>query len=223
MSEAIIETKGLSKVYRMGEVEVRALDGVSLAIRGGEFVSIMGPSGSGKTTLLNMIGCLDRPTSGTIEIAGSDVTQLTERELDEVRLRRIGFVFQRVNLVPILSAVENVELPMEIAGMPAGERRERAVSLLGSVGLAGRLRHRPAQMSAGEQQRVGIARAMANRPDILLADEPTGNLDSKISADIVELLVRLHEESGLTVVLVTHDREVAEKAQRVITIRDGRV
>ncbi|MFH1539647.1 MAG: ABC transporter ATP-binding protein [bacterium] len=222
MSEVMIETKEVRKAYRMGDVEVRALDGVSLSVRRGEFVSIMGPSGSGKSTLLNLIGCLDRPTSGAIEISGKDVTTLTERELDSVRLRRIGFIFQRANLVPILSAVENVELPMEIAGVPGRARRERAIALLESVGLAGRLHHRPAQMSAGEQQRVGIARAIANRPDVLLADEPTGNLDSKISSDIVGLLERLHRESNLTIVLVTHDSEVAERAQRVINIRDGR-
>lgn len=223
MPEAIIETRELRKTYRVGDVDVNALDGVDVAVAKGELVSIVGPSGSGKTTLLNMIGCLDKPTSGEIRIAGRDVTGFSARELDNFRLRTIGFVFQRINLVPILSAQENVELPMEIAGVAAGERKERAAELLKSVGLSHRLRHRPAQMSAGEQQRVGIARAVANNPSLLLADEPTGNLDSKTSTGIVELLSGLHGASGLAIIVVTHNREVADRAARTITIRDGKI
>ncbi|MEW6202796.1 MAG: ABC transporter ATP-binding protein [bacterium] len=219
----IIELKELTKIYFMGEVKVNALDDVSLTVKKGEFVSIMGPSGSGKTTLLNIIGCIDRPTSGHVMISGTDVTAMSERELDILRLHKIGFVFQRINLIPILSAAENVELPMEIAGVPPGERQKRTAELLRSVGLAHRANHRPGQMSAGEQQRVGIARAIANQPDILLADEPTGNLDSKTSLEIITLLRRLNTDYGQSIILVTHNAEIGESAHRTIHIKDGKI
>ena len=219
----IIEIKELTKIYLMGEVKVNALDDVTLTVQKGEFVSIMGPSGSGKTTLLNIIGCIDRATSGQVMISGTDVTAMSERELDVLRLHKIGFVFQRINLIPILSAAENVELPMEIAGLLPGERRKRTAELLHSVGLSHRANHRPGQMSAGEQQRVGIARAIANQPDILLADEPTGNLDSKTSHEIIALLRRFNTEYGQSIILVTHNAEIGESAHRTIRIRDGKI
>ena len=219
----IIEINDLTKIYKVGEVEVPALNGVSMSVHKGEFVSIMGPSGSGKTTLLNIIGCIDRPTGGKILISGTDVTAMTEKELDALRLRKIGFVFQRINLIPILSAAENVELPMEIAGMSPAERRKRTEELLHGVGLSQRAKHRPSQLSAGEQQRVGIARAIANQPDILLADEPTGNLDSKTSSEILTLLCRLNSEFNQSIILVTHNAEVGKSAHRTIHIRDGKI
>lgn len=222
-SDAALEVRGLVKRYSMGEEEVRAVDGVSLRVGRGDFAAVMGPSGSGKTTLLNLLGCIDRPTSGEVFVGGREVSALNDRDMDLVRLRRIGFVFQRINLIPILNAAENIELPMEIAGVPAEERIARAVELLDAVGLRGRARHRPSQMSAGEQQRVGIARALANRPDVLLADEPTGNLDSRTTKDIIALLKRINEENGHTLVLVTHNPEVADAARRCIHMRDGKI
>lgn len=221
--ETALEARQLTKSYAIGSEEVHAVDGVSLRIEKGEFVAVMGPSGSGKTTLLNLLGCIDRPTAGGVYVGGREVSGLTDSELDAVRLKRIGFVFQRINLIPILNAVENVELPMEIAGMTPAERSARAESLLESVGLKGRALHRPSQMSAGEQQRVGIARALANSPEVLLADEPTGNLDSRTTHDIIGLLLRLNAENGQTIVLVTHNPEVGEAASRCVHMRDGKI
>ncbi|HOO55180.1 MAG TPA: ABC transporter ATP-binding protein [bacterium] len=217
----VLETKSLYKIYHVGELEVRALDGVDFAAEEGDFISIMGPSGSGKTTLLNLIGCIDRPTGGDVFVSGRAVSSLSDSELDRLRLQKIGFVFQRVNMIPILTAAENVELPMELAGMDRAARRARAKELLDAVGLARRAHHRPAQLSAGEQQRVGIARALANNPDVILADEPTGNLDSQTAAGIMQLLSDLNSRHNQTLIIVTHDPEVGAIAHRALTIRDG--
>jgi macrolide transport system ATP-binding/permease protein len=218
----VIEIVGLKKVYRLGEIEVKALDGVDLVIEQGEFVAIMGASGSGKTTLMNILGCLDRPTAGRYLLEGVDVASLDEDALADVRSRRIGFVFQNFNLLPRTSAIENVELPLFYSGWtPDGERR--AAELIKTLGLGGRERNAPSQLSGGQQQRVAIARALINQPAILLADEPTGNLDSRNSSEIMEILQRLNREQGLTVIVVTHDPDISEYADRVVTFRDGRV
>jgi len=219
---AILETRELMKTYIMGGEPVRAVDGISLRVDAGDFVSIMGPSGSGKTTLLNLLGCIDRPTGGQVLVEDRDVSRLSNATLDRLRLRKIGFVFQRVNLIPILSAAENVELPMDMAGVSAAARRARALELLAAVGLERRAAHRPAQLSAGEQQRVGIARALANDPAVILADEPTGNLDSKSAAGICALLSSLNNR-GQTIIMVTHDPEAGAIAARRVSIRDGRI
>ena len=219
----VLEAKSLTRMFRMGDSEVRALDSVSLSVDQGEFVSIMGPSGSGKTTLLNLLGCFDRPTDGDVLVGGRAVSSLPDRELDRIRLLRIGFVFQRINLIPILTAAENVELPLEIAGVERAERHARAAELLDSVGLAHRAGHRPGQLSAGEQQRVGIARAVANKPEVLMADEPTGNLDSHTASEIIALLRKFSEENNQTLIIVTHDPSVGSAARRMLTMRDGRI
>lgn len=219
-SEVILETRALTRVY--GEkVPVRALDGVDLWIRRGEVLAIVGPSGSGKSTLLNLIGALDRPTSGEVIVNGTPLSKV--RNLDRFRSRTIGFIFQSHNLLPTLTARENVEVPMHELPLRPGQRRARARELLAMVGLAERQDHLPNQLSGGERQRVAIARALANSPSILLADEPTGNLDSKNTADIVALLMRLNREQGVTLVIVTHNTEVAAAARRVITFRDGKI
>lgn len=216
----VLETRALTRVY--GErVPVKALDGVDLRIRAGEVVAIVGPSGSGKSTLLNLIGALDRPSSGEVIVNGTPVSQV--RDLDRFRGQTIGFIFQSHNLLPTLTARENIEVPMYELRMRAGQRRARALELLALVGLAKRGDHLPNQMSGGERQRVAIARALANTPAIVLADEPTGNLDSKTTADIMGLLGDLNHEQGVTLVIVTHNTEVAAAAQRVITIRDGKI
>ncbi|MGQ9586375.1 MAG: ABC transporter ATP-binding protein [Anaerolineae bacterium] len=222
-ADPLILLRDITKVYRMGTVEVRALQGISLDIKQGELVSIMGPSGSGKSTLMNVIGCLDLPTSGTYRLEGVNVQDLDDNQLAEIRNRRIGFVFQNFNLLPRTNALENVMLPLTYAGVPGRERRRRATEALESVGLGDRLRHRPSELSGGEQQRVAIARALVMRPSIILADEPTGNLDSKSGAEIVEIFQRLNEESGITVVFVTHDPGVAGCTRRIIRLHDGRV
>jgi ABC-type lipoprotein export system ATPase subunit len=216
----VVETRDLTRIYGDG-TDVRALDGVSLTIRAGEFLAIVGPSGSGKSTLLNLIGALDRPTSGEVLIGGVPLAQV--RDIDQFRGRTIGFIFQTHNLIPTLTAAENVEIPMYETGVSRTERRARAHELLELVGLAARADHLPNQLSGGERQRVAIARALANRPTIVLADEPTGNLDSKTTADIMTLLRRLNREHGTTLVVVTHNHEVALAAQRIITLRDGRI
>jgi putative ABC transport system ATP-binding protein len=216
----MIELESVSKIYQTGEVELRALDKVSLRIETGELVAIMGPSGSGKSTMMNILGCLDVPTDGVYRLDGTDVTDLSDNELAEIRNRKIGFVFQSFNLIPRTSAVRNVELPMVYAGT-AG-RRERAMQALEKVGLGKRVKHLPSELSGGQQQRVAIARAIVTDPVMVLADEPTGNLDSASTHEIMKLLVELND-TGRTVVLITHEDEVANFAKRVILLRDGRV
>ena len=219
---AVVRLLEITKVYRLGKVEVPALRGVSLQIGSGEFVAIMGPSGSGKSTLMNLIGCLDRPTSGTYVLDEQDVSRMSDDELADVRNRRIGFVFQTFNLLPRLSALKNVEMPMIYAGIARAERRSRAVGALERVGLGHRLHHAPPELSGGEQQRVAIARALANRPALLLADEPTGNLDSRAGEEILAIFQELNL-SGITIAMVTHDREIAEHSGRILMLRDGRL
>ena len=218
----MIELKNVHKVYPMGEVSVPALRGINLTIHPGEFVAIMGPSGSGKSTLMHLIGCLDLPSDGVVQLDGKDITELDEDTLAQIRGKKVGFVFQTFNLIPTLTAQENVELPLFFQGVPREKRRARAAELLRKVGLDGRLHHRPAQLSGGERQRVAIARALANDPEIILADEPTGNLDSESGEAILELLAQLHRE-GKTIILVTHNPEAAAYAQRIVRIRDGRL
>lgn len=219
--ELVVKCVNVRKVYMLGKVAVEALRGVNMEVRYGEFIAIMGPSGSGKTTLLNIIGTLDRPTTGKVYIDGQDITPLSDRELTELRRRKIGFVFQFYNLIPTLTALENVELPMQIAGVNFREARERATKLLEIVGLKERMHHRPDELSGGEQQRVAIARALANRPSIILADEPTGDLDSKTGMEIIELLYRLSREEHVTVIVATHDPMVANFADRILLLKDG--
>jgi putative ABC transport system ATP-binding protein len=218
----MIEIVRLSRHYRMGPTTVKALDDVSVSIRAGEYVSIMGPSGSGKSTLMNIIGCLESPTSGTYTLSGQQIAGLSRNRLAEIRNRRIGFVFQNFNLLPRASAIENVELPLVYAGVPLRRRRERAQEVLKQVGLEGREKHHPAELSGGQRQRVAIARALATEPLILLADEPTGALDSKSAAQIMELFEALNQ-GGVAVVVVTHDPGVAEHARRIIRILDGQI
>ena len=220
--DALLAVERLTKIYRLGEVEVHALRGVSLSIARGQFAAIMGASGSGKSTLLNILGCLDRPTSGRYRLDGVDFATLTPDRRAEVRNRNLGFVFQNFNLLARTSALENVELPLVYAAVPAKERRQRAAAALHAVGLAGRERHHPSQLSGGQQQRVAIARALVNEPTVVLADEPTGNLDSAASADLMALFGRLHQR-GMTILLVTHEAELAAHAERRIVFRDGRV
>jgi putative ABC transport system ATP-binding protein len=215
--------RGLTKRYPSGDSEVRAVDEIDLEIRQGEFAVIAGPSGSGKSTLLQLLGALDRPSDGTIEFEGRDLAQRSDAELADLRRERIGFVFQQFNLIPTLGARENVELSMAPAGQPANERHARSADLLARVGLGARAEHLPSQLSGGEQQRVAIARALANGPDVVLADEPTGNLDTTTGDAIIELLYRLWEDRGLTVVLVTHDPAVAGTSPRLIQLADGRI
>ena len=222
MAEPLIHTRDLVKVYRVGDNEIRALDGVSIDIARGEITAVMGPSGSGKSTFMNMLGCLDRPSSGEYVLGGRRVSELAGDELAEVRNRSIGFVFQTFNLLARTSAVENVELPLVYAGVGAAERRSRALEMLAKVGLAGRAGHQPAQLSGGQQQRVAIARALVTRPLLILADEPTGALDSHTSLEIMGLLQELNR-NGLTVVLVTHEPDVARFARRVLRFLDGRL
>ncbi|ADD01543.1 ABC transporter ATP-binding protein [Thermoanaerobacter sp. CM-CNRG TB177] len=222
MSNVLIKVRNLTKIYKMGENEVKALDGISFDIEKGEFVSIVGQSGSGKTTLMNILGCLDVKTSGEYFLNGIDTSKLSDNELADLRCREIGFVFQNFNLLQKMTALENVELPMIYKGVPAKERRERAEMLLEMVGLKERMHHRPNQLSGGQQQRVAIARALANDPPLILADEPTGNLDSKNGSEIMKIIKELNE-NGNTVVLITHDPNIAAQAKRIIRIKDGHI
>ncbi len=221
MSENVIEIQNLSKVYAMGDVSVHALRGVSFTIRRGEIVAIMGPSGSGKSTLMNILGCLDQPTSGIYLLEGENVGQMNDDQLADIRNRRVGFIFQSFNLLPRTSALDNVMLPLIYAGVPAHERRRRAQALLEMVGLGERLHHTPNELSGGQQQRVAIARALINNPSIILADEPTGNLDSKSGAEVMALLQDLNRNQGITVIIVTHDPRIAQHTRRVLHLFDG--
>lgn len=220
--ETLIEVKNLMKIYNPGENEVRALNDVSLQISRGEFVAVIGQSGSGKSTFMNMLGCLDVPTSGSYYLNGKDVAGLSDDELSEIRNKEIGFIFQGFNLIPNLTALENVELPLIYRNVPATERRELSIVSLKKVGLQNRMDHKPSEMSGGQQQRVAIARALAAAPPVILADEPTGNLDSASSKEIMQILKSLHEE-GRTVILITHDNKIAASAKRVIRIMDGKI
>ena len=219
----IVNVHQVSKIYRMGEVDLQALNGVNLKITPSENLSIIGPSGSGKSTLLHLMGCLDRPTSGEIYIDGVDTSKLNSNKLAEIRRHKIGFVFQFFYLIPTLNALENVELPMMFAGVGERERREKARELLELVGLKNRLTHRPSELSGGERQRVAIARSLANNPRVVLADEPTGNLDSASGKEIIDLLKRLNEEKGITLVIVTHDPYIAGITDRTVYLKDGRI
>jgi putative ABC transport system ATP-binding protein len=217
----VITLEGVTKTYRMGRIEVPALRGIDLHVDGGEFVAIMGASGSGKSTLMNIIGCLDVPTSGRYILDGTDVARLGDDELAKIRNRKIGFVFQSFNLIPRTTALHNVEMPLIYAG--EGGRTERAREALGAVGLADRVNHQPTEMSGGQQQRAAIARALVTNPAILLADEPTGNLDTASSVEIMRLLARLNAEQSRTIVLITHEQDIARFARRVVELRDGQV
>jgi putative ABC transport system ATP-binding protein len=218
-----IELDHIHKTYTMGDVEVHALRGVSLTIREGEFVAIMGASGSGKSTTMNIVGCLDQPTKGTYILDGEDVSQMSKDERADIRCQKIGFVFQGFNLLSRTSALENVELPMLYLGVDAAQRHQRAIEALSAVGLAGREQNHPNQLSGGQQQRVAVARALVNHPTLILADEPTGNLDSRTSVEVMEIFQRLNRERGITLVLVTHEPDIAEYAQRVIVFKDGKI
>jgi putative ABC transport system ATP-binding protein len=220
MIDRVIEATNLTKIYKMGEVDVHALRGLSMNVTRGEIVAIMGPSGSGKSTLMNIIGCLDRPTSGEYLLDGEQVANLKDDQLASIRNRKVGFVFQSFNLLPRATALSNVELPMRYSNSGRG-RKARAREALQSVGLGDRIKHRPNELSGGEQQRVAIARALVNNPAIILADEPTGNLDSKSGDEVMQILLSLNSKFGTTLVVVTHDPEIAEHTQRVIQIRDG--
>ncbi len=222
-NNVIIDARDLVKIYQMGDVQVHALRGASLQISRGELVAIMGPSGSGKSTMMNILGCLDQPTSGEYYLEGVEVDQLDDNQLAEIRGRKIGFVFQTFNLLPRTTALSNVELPLIYSGVSGRERRERAIAALESVGLGDRLHHRPNELSGGQQQRVAIARALINDPAIILADEPTGNLDSRSGAEIMAIFQRLNEERGITIVFVTHEPEIAQHTRRIVRIADGRI
>jgi putative ABC transport system ATP-binding protein len=222
MTSPVLSLRDVRKTYVMGDLRVDALAGVSMDVYEGEYVAVMGPSGSGKSTLMHILGCLDVPTSGTYELAGTDVSRMTETELAEVRNRRIGFVFQGFNLLPTLNAWRNVELPLLYAGVRREERRERAAQALDKVGLADRLDHRPGELSGGQQQRVAVARALVTDPSLILADEPTGNLDSRSTADVLGLFEEL-SGAGRTIMLITHEPDVAAASQRTVRIRDGLV
>jgi len=222
MAEPVIALRDIAKNYHMEGEDVLALDGINLVVEVGEYLAIMGPSGSGKSTLMNIIGCLDVPTAGSYRLNGREISEATEDELAAIRNREIGFIFQTFNLLPRSSAAKNVELPLIYAGVPPDERRERAQEVLAAVGLAKRGLHKPNEMSGGERQRVAIARALVNRPSVVLADEPTGNLDSRIGEEILAVFQSINDE-GKTLIVVTHDPDVAVKARRIIVLRDGRI
>ncbi|MBQ6907118.1 MAG: ABC transporter ATP-binding protein [Clostridia bacterium] len=218
----MIKLEDITKIYKMGENEVHALDGVSLHIRPHEFVSVIGPSGSGKSTLMNIIGCLDVATSGKYEVDGIDASEMTDNQLADLRNKKIGFIFQQYNLLAKLSALENVELPLIYRGIPAVKRQEMAMAALEKVGLADKAMHKPTELSGGQQQRVSVARALCGNPSLILADEPTGALDSKSGAEIMQMIHDLHKD-GNTIVIITHDLNIAKQAERIITIRDGKI
>ena len=222
-ARSVIQLDHIHKTYTMGDVDVHALRGVSLTIREGEFVAIMGASGSGKSTTMNIIGCLDRPTRGTYILDGQDVSELSKDERADIRCQKIGFVFQGFNLLSRTSALENVELPMLYLGIPTAERDQRAMDALAAVGLAGREQNHPNQLSGGQQQRVAVARSLVNNPALILADEPTGNLDSRTSVEMMEIFQRLNRARGITLVLVTHEHDIAQYAQRVVVFKDGKI
>ena len=219
----VIQLDHIHKIYTMGDVEVHALRGVSLEIRQGEFVAIMGASGSGKSTMMNIIGCLDRPTRGTYNLDGEDVSELSKDERADIRCQKIGFVFQGFNLLSRTSALENVELPMLYLGVDSATRHQRAMEALAAVGLAGREQNHPNQLSGGQQQRVAVARSLVNNPALILADEPTGNLDSRTSVEVMDIFQRLNRERGITLVLVTHEHDIAEYADRIVVFKDGKI
>ncbi|TYT22913.1 ABC transporter ATP-binding protein [Dictyoglomus thermophilum] len=219
----IFVLENVVKIYKMDGVETVALNGVSLRVKRGEFIAIMGPSGSGKSTMMHLMGCLDRPTSGKIYFEGKDVSQLSDDELAEIRNKKIGFVFQSFYLLPRYDALQNVELPLIYRGVPPKERKEKAKLMLERMGLGDRLHHRPTQLSGGQQQRVAIARALIVDPVVLLADEPTGNLDSKSSHEIMELISKLHKEENLTIILVTHEPDIASYAEKIVRMQDGKI
>jgi putative ABC transport system ATP-binding protein len=223
MIKKIIELKNVWKIYRMGEVEVPALRGIDLEIRKGEFLAIAGPSGSGKSTMMNLVGCLDLPTKGNIFLDGNNIAGFRESRLSQTRGQKIGFVFQQFNLIPTLTALENVMLPLEFQNMDASSARKRALELLGLVGLKDRVRHLPTQLSGGQMQRVAIARALAADPEIILADEPTGNLDSETGKFIMGLLGKIHEEEAKTIIMVTHDLRLATRAKSIVYLKDGMI
>lgn len=223
MVENLVELRNVHKIYRLGETSVHALRGINLEIRRGESITIIGPSGCGKSTLLHLMGCLDRPTRGKVLIEGKDVSKLNDDELAFIRREKIGFVFQFFYLLPYFTAFENVCLPMVLAGVPEKERRKRGKEVLRLVGLEKRMNHKPSQLSGGERQRVAIARAMANNPEIILADEPTGNLDSKAGKEVMDCLFKLNKDKGVTLVIVTHDPYIASLAKRKIYLRDGKI
>jgi putative ABC transport system ATP-binding protein len=222
-NNVVIDVREITKIYQMGDVQVHALRGASLQVRRGELVAIMGPSGSGKSTMMNILGCLDQPTSGVYYLDGLEIDQLDDNQLADIRGKKIGFVFQTFNLLPRTTALTNVELPLVYSGMGRRERHERATAALESVGLGDRLHHRPNELSGGQQQRVAIARALINEPAIILADEPTGNLDSKSGAEIMAIFQRLNEEQGITIIFVTHEPEIAQHTRRIVRIADGRI
>jgi len=220
---ALLELRDVWKIYPLGDVPVQALRGISVDVEAHEFVAVMGASGSGKSTFMNIVGCLDQPTRGTYRLGGIPVSSMSSDERARVRNQRLGFVFQHFNLLARTTARENVELPLVYAGVPFPEQRARALAALGAVGLAGREEHLPSQLSGGQQQRVAIARALVNRPSLILADEPTGNLDTETSSELMELLRRLHRDEGVTIVLVTHEPDIAAYAERRLTFRDGQI
>ena len=221
MSEWVVDARELTKVYQMGEVEVHALRGLSLKIQEGEVIAIMGPSGSGKSTLMNMLGCLDKPSSGEYYLDGESVAEMSDNQLADIRNRKVGFVFQSFNLLPRSTALTNVELPLRYSSKNGRDRRKIALEALEAVGLGDRVNHRPNELSGGEQQRVALARAIANSPSIIMADEPTGNLDTTSGDEIMELLLKLNNERGTTLIIVTHDPEIAAQTNRVVQILDG--
>jgi len=221
--KTLIDLTDVWRIYKMGKEEVAALRGLNLKVTKGEFLAIMGPSGSGKSTAVNMVGCLDIPTKGSILLEGKDIYKMSESDLAQIRGKKIGFIFQSFNLIPTLSAMENVMLPMTFQNMPIEQRRERALKLLEMVDLGRRRRHRPNEMSGGQQQRVAIARSLANDPDIILADEPTGNLDSSMGNTVMTFLKKLHKEQGKTIIMVTHDDDLAQYADRIAYLRDGTI